>query len=47
VVPLIRDDPEEVNLDKLNRISGVLYPGGDGNYNDIGRFVYNKAVEFN
>jgi len=37
VVPLIRDDPWEVTLEKLGKINGVLYPGGDGNYSVFGK----------
>jgi gamma-glutamyl hydrolase len=47
VVPLIRDDPEEVTLDKLSKLDGVLYPGGDGNYTNFGRFVFEKVLEYN
>lgn len=47
VVPLIRDDPEEVTLEKLSKLDGVLYPGGDGNYTNFGRFVFEKVLEYN
>lgn len=47
VVPLIRDESHDVTLEKLSRLDGVLFPGGDGNYSDYGRFVYNKVVEYN
>ena len=47
VVPLIRDDPEDVTLTKLSKLDGVLYPGGDGNYNDFGRFVFEKVLDYN
>jgi len=40
VVPLIRSDPEDVTLDKLSKLDGILYPGGDGDYSDFGRFIW-------
>jgi len=47
VVPLILTDPEEVTLQKLSKLDGVLFPGGDGDYSDFGRFVWNKVLEIN
>ncbi len=40
VVPLIVDEPRQVTVDKLRRMNGVLFPGGDGNYSSYGRFVF-------
>jgi gamma-glutamyl hydrolase len=36
VIPLVRGEPEEVTLDKLSKINGVLFPGGDGDYLEYG-----------
>jgi len=32
VIPLIATESEAVTLDKLSRVNGVLFPGGDGDY---------------
>jgi len=47
VVPLIMSEPEEVTLDKLSKVNGVLFPGGDGDYLEYGEFVFNKIKEYN
>jgi len=47
VVPLIVGEPGEVTLDKLSKLNGVLFPGGDGDYMDYGRFILNKILDYN
>jgi gamma-glutamyl hydrolase len=47
VVPLILGEPEEVILEKLSKVNGVLFPGGNGDYLEFGRFIYSKLKEFN
>ena len=47
VVPLILNDTQEVNLAKLQKLNGVLLPGGDGDYFELGRFIYEKVKEIN
>lgn len=47
VVPLIVNEGEESSLKKLNKLDAVLMPGGDGDYQDYGEFLYKKIVEFN
>jgi gamma-glutamyl hydrolase len=47
VVPLIVNEPAEVTLDKLSKLNGVLFPGGDGDYLEYGRFVHEKIKEYN
>lgn len=41
VVPLIVGESEEITLAKLKKLNGVLFPGGDGDYLEYGRFIYN------
>ena len=31
-------EPRNVTLDKLSKINGVIFPGGDGNYFEYGLF---------
>jgi len=47
VVPLIVDEPRDVTADKLKRMNGVLFPGGDGNYSSFGRFVFDTVKKIN
>jgi len=47
VVPLILGEPEEVTLDKLSKLNGVLFPGGDGEYYEFGNFIYDRVKEYN
>ena len=43
VVPLIVNEDRKLTADKLRRMNGVLFPGGDGNYSSFGRFVFDTV----
>lgn len=43
VVPLVRGEPEDETLRKLAGVNGVLFPGGDGDYEEFGRFIFNAV----
>ena len=43
VVPLVRGEPEAETLRKLAGLNGVLFPGGDGDYEEFGRFIFNAV----
>ena len=47
VVPLIQGDLEEVTLEKLSKVSAVIFPGGDGDYLEFGRFVFERVKQIN
>ena len=47
VVPLLVSDSNEVLLDKLDHLDGVLYPGGSGDYYDAGKFVLEEIIKRN
>ena len=47
VVPLIQGEPASVTLDKLSKVNGVIFPGGDGDYLDYGRFVFDAVKKLN
>lgn len=40
VVPLILGETWDVTLDKINRVDGILFPGGDGDYIEFGRTIF-------
>ena len=40
VIPLIKGEEWSVTLDKINRLDGVLFPGGNGDYIEYGRAIY-------
>lgn len=47
VVPLVLGEPEEITIKKLKSLNGVLFPGGDGNYSTLGKFVLDYAIKEN
>jgi len=40
VVPIIMTDDQSVTDDKLSKLNGVLFPGGAGDYLEIGDYIY-------
>jgi len=47
VVPLIKDEPKEVTIEKLKKMNGVLFPGGEGDYHDYGKLIFDTIIEIN
>ena len=47
VVPLIMSDSAEVTREKINKLNGVLLPGGSGGYQDFGKIVFDEVVQLN
>lgn len=47
VVPIIREESDEVTLQKLHKLNGVLMPGGDADYLEKGLFVFEQAKKIN
>ena len=47
VVPLVVNEAKEVTIDKLSKLNGVLFPGGDGDYLEYGNFVYDQIKSYN
>ena len=47
VVPLIMTDDNTVTDEKLSKINGVLFPGGAGNYREIGEYIYKSVIDKN
>lgn len=47
VVPLIWGEDWNTTLDKLLKINGVLFPGGDGDYVEFGRQIINFLQDYN
>jgi gamma-glutamyl hydrolase len=43
-VPLIQGDSLNVTMDKLGKVNAVLFPGGDGDYLEFGKTVF-EAVK--
>jgi phosphoribosylformylglycinamidine (FGAM) synthase-like amidotransferase family enzyme len=40
VVPFIVNDDQTITDDKLTKVNAVLFPGGGGDYLDIGNYIY-------
>ena len=47
VVPLILEDDLSVTDEKLKKLNGILFPGGAGNYRDLGDHIYQALVAEN
>ena len=47
VVPIILEDDHSVVDEKLSKINGVLFPGGAGDYLDIGDYIYKSLIAQN
>ena len=47
VVPLIMTDDNSVTDEKLSKINGVLFPGGGGDYKEIGDYIYKSLIAKN
>ena len=47
VVPIILEDDISVNDEKLKKLNGILFPGGAGNYRDLGDHIYQALVAEN
>jgi gamma-glutamyl hydrolase len=47
VIPITVGESEEEIMKKLNKINGVLFPGGDGDNYDLGNFVFQQIKKFN
>lgn len=43
VVPLIFEEPQETTLAKLDKINGVLFPGGAGSYHAWAEFIWTNV----
>ena len=49
VIPILSTESDEVTLDKLSKINGVLFPGGAGDdlYKAKAEMVYKEAIKKN
>ena len=47
VVPLIMGEDWEITEKKLKSLNGLVFPGGDGDYLDWGRQIFQFAIDAN
>jgi gamma-glutamyl hydrolase len=47
VVPILYNETDDETLEKLERLDGVLFPGGGGDYVAKGKFITEKVIEMN
>lgn len=47
VVPIVYGEDQSVTDDKLSKINGVLFPGGNGDYLEIGDHIYTSLISEN
>lgn len=47
VIPIVYNETAAVTQDKMDHIDGVLFPGGDGDYDVLGRRVFDEVIKKN
>ena len=47
VIPLVNGEDKNVTEEKLSKVNAVIFPGGDGDYLEYGRLVFNMTKEIN
>ena len=47
VVPIVLEDEHSVVDEKLSKLNGILFPGGAGDYLDLGDYVYQSLIKEN
>jgi gamma-glutamyl hydrolase len=47
VVPLLITESDDEIFEKLEKLNGVVMPGGNGNYLDLGQKIFNKVKQIN
>jgi gamma-glutamyl hydrolase len=47
LVPLVPSMSKEETLEKLKKLNGVFLPGGDGDYYNYAKFIFEQVLEFN
>lgn len=47
VVPLLITQSDEEIFELLEHLNGIVFPGGNGNYLDVGEKIFKKVKEFN
>ena len=47
VVPLISTEDWTVTQEKINKLDGILFPGGDSDYLEYGRKIYEEVKLIN
>jgi hypothetical protein len=46
-VPLIHSESDEEIYSKLEQLNGVVMPGGNADYLELGQKILTKVLEFN
>ena len=47
VVPFVQNEDPSVTDEKLKKVNGILFPGGDGDYLTITEHIYNTLIKEN
>ena len=47
VIPFLSTDEDSVTDEKLSKVNGILFPGGDGDYLEIGDYIYKSLISKN
>jgi gamma-glutamyl hydrolase len=44
VIPILYDEPMASLINKLERVNGILFPGGGGAYMDVAKLIMDYAI---
>ncbi len=47
VVPIIMGESWELTLEKLSKMNGIFFPGGDGDYYAWGKPMFDLVKDYN
>jgi len=47
VVPIIYGESKEIVMDKVSKLNGILFPGGAGDYIEIGKMIFEEVKRRN
>ena len=47
VVPLMLNETDDQIYDKLDKLNGVILPGGNADYLEHGRRIFERVLQFN
>ena len=47
VIPILYNEPMASLLNKLERVNGILFPGGGGDYMDVANLILDYAIQQN
>ena len=47
IVPIVYNETEDVTMEKMKHLNGVVLPGGNGDYLELGKRVFDEVIKRN